>query len=112
MKFIIFLGALALFSCAGEGTYRESRSVIVGWAEDKYKIIGVDPPRHFHVSVQNLRTGRIYHNIGRRKRCNSWRNGPKMWEVVTIATIQHRDTVNNLLWEEPSERDVVQLYCN
>lgn len=111
MKKTIIIAFLTSFlSCKNSNTY-ESNSVIIGSVEDRYKILEIDPPKHFDVKIQNLRTGLVYNEIGNRKHCNSWRQGPKVDEIVTITTIIHKDTVSGLIWHEPLDDDIINLYC-
>ncbi len=107
---VVFLLSILLSSCTKSYNYKHN-SVIIGSIEDKYKILEIDPPKHFDVKIQHLRTGFVYYEIGNRKHCNSWRTGPKVGEIITITTTIYKDTVSGLIWHEPLDDDIINLYC-
>lgn len=107
-KFIILLIILLTISCQKPP---QSHSVIIGLVRDQYKILEIDPPKHFDISIQSLRTGIIYNEIGNRKHCNSWRSGPSIGSIITLTTIIHKDTIENYFWYEPLDEEVINLYC-
>ncbi len=108
MKYFTLIVLLILSSCGGVG--RNHNSIIVGSSKDDYRIISIDPPKHFSVTVQNLRTNEIFQKVGRKKRCYRYRNGPKKGDVVKITTLIYRDTLKNYKWNQPSDDDVLDLY--
>lgn len=110
MKPILFvLISVILFSCGGKAP--ESNSVIVGAVQDTYKIVDINTPKHFSVTIQNLRTGQVYENLCRRKWCSGYRGGPKRGDTVILTTIIHRDTIKKYDWNEPSTQDLLEMYC-
>lgn len=70
-KLAILSAVLLMFGC--EQRKPENKTLA---SVRTYTIIKVDPPKHYHIDIQDDLTGMVYQGVGRRKHCNKWRDTP------------------------------------
>lgn len=66
-NFILFSIIVLLSSCMAKPKDIDKEEI------KDYKLIGYDPPKHFHVDLQDVQTGKIYRHVYVSKHCNNHR---------------------------------------
>lgn len=73
MKTSIFI-ILTLLMLTGCDTRQPP--VLSPHSSDTYTVIKVRQPKHYHVNIQNNRTGRVYEHAVAVKHCSAWERYP------------------------------------
>jgi hypothetical protein len=81
MKYLL-LGLLLVASCKEPEPRRYTKSV-----QDEYEVTEVNPPKHFYVTLKNLRTGEVYKHEYVSKHCNTWRETAYVGKRVLLYRV-------------------------
>lgn len=64
---LMFLVIVSLTGC-------ESRQdLVINSVTKTYKIVEIKRPKHFRVSIEDVKTGETFNNLSVSKHCNNWR---------------------------------------
>lgn len=103
MKRLILL-AFAAFALVGCDSALDRKVVSEKWK--KYQIIGINPPKHFYITIRDVETGQVFKDLYISKHCNSWRKG-RIWEINTFKETIYEDSAG-----KRTVRVHVGDYCN
>lgn len=105
-KLLVVLAALTLTACAPARD--EGELVKTEFLE--YEIIEMNRPKHFSVTLRNVKTGDVFNDIGRSKHCN-WHNNWKIGDKITVKSRFYKKP-DGLVVYAPSDDDVNTIICD
>lgn len=79
--------SVSLAACEPGPGNRETMVLSQEWRT--YRILDIDPPKHFHVDLIDVETMQYFKDEGRRKHCNAWRKWEEGQDVRILTERFH-----------------------